>query len=142
MERVVLLMATSMVTKMAGSTTLAILATSVTELVALDKKKLCSYSTTVCTRTVVLIAPFIGKNYSLMCLIMMNLNLSIKIKGATAVIRQLIPQTTMAILSIIASLCMAFVTSPRTITKPTTKSSEIHDPNYDFAKFNVVKTAV
>lgn len=60
-ERVVLLMATSMTAKMAGSTTLSILATSVTELVTPEEKKLCSYSVTVCTRTVVLIAPFIGK---------------------------------------------------------------------------------
>lgn len=58
----ILLMVTSMTVKIAGSTTIAILATSVTELVTIEKKKLCSYSTTVCTRTVVLIAPFIGKN--------------------------------------------------------------------------------
>ena len=62
--------------------------------------------------------------------------------GATAVISQLIPQTTMAILSIIASLCTAFVTSPRTIPKPATKSSEIQDPNFVTTKFNEVKTAV
>ncbi|CAO1398262.1 unnamed protein product [Diamesa serratosioi] len=121
MERVILLMVTSMTAKMAGSTTLAILATSVSEFVTTEKKKLCSYSTTVCTRTVVMIAPFIG---------------------ATAVISQLIPQTTMAILSIIASLCMAFLTSPRTIQKPATISSEIHDTNFVMTKLGDVKTPV
>lgn len=62
--------------------------------------------------------------------------------GATAVISQLIPQTTMAILSIIASICTAFVTSPRTILKTIQKSSEIQDPNISMTKFNEVKTAV
>lgn len=132
-----------MTAKMAGSTTLAILATSVTELVTPDKKKICSYSTTVCTRTVVLIAPFIGKNYLVFFyLFLMFLNLLNKIIGATAVINQLIPQTTMAILSIIASLCTALVTSPRTILKPTTKTSEIQDPNFVMTKLNEIKTAV
>lgn len=57
-------------------------------------------------------------------------------------ISQLIPQTTMAILSIIASLCTALVTSPRTISKPATKSNEIQDPNFVMTQFNDVKTAV
>lgn len=55
-------------------------------------------------------------------------------------ISQLIPQTTMAILSIVASLCTAFVTSPRTILKPSTKSMESQDPNFVMNRFSYVST--
>lgn len=59
-ERMVIYMATSMVCKMSVSTSLSIFITSMSEIVTKDKRKICNYSGVTCSRTLVMIAPFIG----------------------------------------------------------------------------------
>ncbi|KAL7045755.1 hypothetical protein ACKWTF_002324 [Chironomus riparius] len=59
-ERMVLLMTTSMVSKIAISATLSILMTCTTEIVSPDKRRLCAYTSTIWTRIWLLSAPFVG----------------------------------------------------------------------------------
>ena len=59
-QRMVIYMATSMLEKMTVSTSLSIFITSNTEIVSKEKKKVCNYSGVTCSRTLVMIAPFIG----------------------------------------------------------------------------------
>lgn len=59
-EKLILLMVTSMASKIAISSTLAILMTCTTEIVSPDKRRLCGYTSTVWTRIWLLSAPFVG----------------------------------------------------------------------------------
>lgn len=59
-ERMVIFMATASLFKIAVSTSLAVFITSMVEIVAPDKRKICNYSGVSCSRTLVIIAPFIG----------------------------------------------------------------------------------
>lgn len=85
-----------MISKMAISSTLAMLTTCTTELVSPEKKKICAFSTIVWARCWLLTAPYIG---------------------ATIVFGQLIPQTSLASLSIIGGVLSILISSPRTIPK-------------------------
>ena len=90
-------MLTAMVSKVAISSTLAVLTTCTTELVCAEKKRICGFSTIVYARTWLLCAPFIG---------------------ATIVFGDLIPQTALSTLSIIGGILSMLITSPRTIQPP------------------------
>lgn len=94
--RVALLMCSAMVSKMAISSTLAMLTTCTTELVCDEKKKMCAFSTIVWARIWLLTAPFVG---------------------ATIVFGQLVPQTAFATLSIIGGLLTMCLSSARTLPK-------------------------
>lgn len=59
-QRMVIYMATAMIAKMSVSTSLSIFITSNAEIVPKEKKKMCNYSGVTCSRTLVMIAPFIG----------------------------------------------------------------------------------
>lgn len=59
-QRMIIYMATSMLNKMSVSTSLSIFITSTTEIVSKEKKKICNYSGLTCSRTLVMVAPFIG----------------------------------------------------------------------------------
>lgn len=87
-------MMSAMFSKIAISSTLAILTTCTTELVCAEKKKICGFSTIVYARTWLLCAPFIG---------------------ATIAFGQLVPQTAFATLAIIGGTLSTLITSPRTI---------------------------
>lgn len=87
-------MLSSMVEKAAISSTLAILTTCTVELVATEKRKICSFSTIVYARVFLLSAPFIG---------------------ATIEFGQLVPQTAFSTLTLIGGLLSMLISSPRTI---------------------------
>lgn len=112
--RVAVLMAISMVSKVAISSTLAMLTTCSTELVCDEKKKICAFSTVVWARIWLLTAPFVG---------------------ATVVFGNWVPQTAMATLSIIGGFLTMGITSPRTIPKtkrnnlPTELSADVWTVN-------------
>lgn len=59
-QRMMIYMATAMLEKMAVSTMLSLFITSMSEIVTKDKKKTCNYSGVTCSRTLVMVAPFIG----------------------------------------------------------------------------------
>lgn len=59
-QRMMIYMATSMLNKMTVSTSLSLFITSMTEIVSKEKKKICNYSGVTCSRTLVMVAPFIG----------------------------------------------------------------------------------
>lgn len=59
-ERMVIYMATAALFKVGVSTAIAIFITSMAEIVSPDKRKTCNYSGVTCSRTLVIIAPFIG----------------------------------------------------------------------------------
>lgn len=59
-ERMIIYMTAAMLFKIAISTSLAIFITSMSEIVSPDKRKICNYSGVTCSRTLVIIAPFIG----------------------------------------------------------------------------------
>ena len=59
-QRMIIYMATAMVEKITVSTTLSIFITSMSEIVTKEKKKNCNYSGVTCSRTLVMVAPFIG----------------------------------------------------------------------------------
>lgn len=90
-------MLSSMVEKAAISCTLAILTTCTTELVAAEKRKICSFSTIVYARIFLLTAPFIG---------------------ATIEFGQLVPQTAFSTLALIGGLLSLLISSPPTISHP------------------------
>lgn len=120
--RVALLMLSSMVSKAAISSTLAILTTCTTELVCPEKKKICGFSTIVYARTWLLCAPFIG---------------------ATIVFGQLIPQTALATLTIIGGILSTLISSPRTISPPVKHSNlpkEIYPEIYTIKNFDSLST--
>lgn len=89
-------MCSAMVSKIAISSTLAMLTTCTTELVCDEKKKICAFSTIVWARIWLLTAPFVG---------------------ATIIFGQLVPQTAFATLSIIGGLLTMLITSARTIPR-------------------------
>ncbi len=59
-ERMVIYMIAAMLFKIAISTSLAIFVTSMVEIVSPGKRKMCNHSGVTCSRTLVVIAPFIG----------------------------------------------------------------------------------
>lgn len=59
-QRMVIYMATAMIAKMTVSTSLSLFITSNSEIVSKENKKTCNYSGVTCSRTLVMIAPFIG----------------------------------------------------------------------------------
>lgn len=85
-----------MISKIAISSTLAILTTCTVELVSAEKRKMCSFSTICWARLCLLGAPFIG---------------------ATVVFGTLVPQTAFASLAIVGGVLTTFITSPRTIPR-------------------------
>jgi hypothetical protein len=89
-------MLTAMVTKVAISSTLAILTTCTVEIVVPAKRRMVAYSTIVWARIWLLTCPYIG---------------------ATTVFGQLVPQTAFAILSIIGALLTNLIATPRTHPK-------------------------
>lgn len=95
-------MLTAMVSKIAISSTLAMLTCSTTELVCAEKKKICAFSTIVWARLWLLTAPFVG---------------------ATIVFGDFIPQTAFASLAILGGLITTLISSPRTI--PNEKQSNL-----------------
>lgn len=58
--RMIFYMATAMLLKLTVSISLSIFITSTTEIVSIDKKKMVNHSAVTCSRTLVMIAPFIG----------------------------------------------------------------------------------
>lgn len=96
--RVALLMCSAMVSKIAISSTLAMLTTCTTELVCPEKKKICAFSTIVWARIWLLTAPFVG---------------------ATIIFGKLIPQTAMGSLAILGGLLTMLISSERTIPRRT-----------------------
>ena len=84
-------MAISMVSKVAISSTLAMLTTCTTDLVREEKKKICGFSTIVWARIWLLTAPFVG---------------------ATVVFGRWVPQTAMATMSIIGGLLTMAIREP------------------------------
>lgn len=99
-HRLILLMITSMTSKIAISTTLSILMTCTAEIVSPEKRRLCGYTSTIWTRIWLLSAPFVG---------------------ATSIYGQLVPQTFMSFLNIFGSIMTACIKTPRTIEKKSTK---------------------
>lgn len=89
-------MCTAMVSKMAISSTLAILTTCTIELVPPEKRRICAFSTIVWARFWLLWGPFIG---------------------VTIIFGQFVPQTAFASLAIVGGLITMLITSPRTIPK-------------------------
>lgn len=89
-------MVTAMISKIAISSTLAILTTCTVELVSAEKRKMCSFSTICWARLCLLGAPFIG---------------------ATVVFGTLVPQTAFASLAIVGGILTTLITSPRTIPR-------------------------
>lgn len=83
-------------TKIAISSTLAILTTCTTELVSADKKRMCAFSTIVWARIWLLCAPFIG---------------------ATSIFGQFVPQTALGVMSVIGGFITMLISSPRTLPK-------------------------
>lgn len=121
-HRVVLLMLCSMVSKIAISSTLAILTTCTTELVCPEKKKICGFSTIVFARMWLLCAPFIG---------------------ATIYYGQLIPQTSFSTLTIIGGILSTLISSSRTISPPVKHSNlpkEIYPEIYTIKNFDCITT--
>ena len=59
-EKMMIYMATAMLAKMTVSTSLSLFITSMSEIVTKEKRKICNYSGVTCSRTLVMIAPFIG----------------------------------------------------------------------------------
>ncbi|XP_070493858.1 organic cation transporter-like protein [Chironomus tepperi] len=96
-ERMVIYMATAMTATATVSTTLSIFITCTTEIVSKDKKRICNYSGVSTSRTLVMIAPFIG-----FC----------------GKFGQLVPQNIMVAMNIAMSvLIMICIRTPRTIPK-------------------------
>lgn len=85
-----------MISKIAISSTLAMLTTCTTELVCPEKKNICALSTIVWARIWLLTAPFVG---------------------ATIIFGRLIPQTAMGSLAILGGLLTMAISSDRTIPK-------------------------
>lgn len=94
-ERMVIYMATAMTAKATVSTSLSMFITCNTEIVSKEKKKICNYSGVTCSRTLVMIAPFIG-----FCVIF----------------GQLVPQNILVVMNIsISLLVMTCIDTPKTI---------------------------
>lgn len=91
-------------TKIAISSTLAILTTCTTELVSAEKKRMCAFSTIVWARIWLLTAPFIG---------------------ATSIFGQFIPQTALSTMSIVGGFVTMLISSPRTLPKNTKLQSNL-----------------
>lgn len=89
-------MCSAMVSKIAISSTLAMLTTCTTELVCPEKKNVCALSTIVWARIWLLTAPFVG---------------------ATIIFGKLIPQTAMGSLAILGGLLTMAISSNRTVPK-------------------------
>lgn len=101
--RMVIYMATAMAEKMTISTGLSLFITCNTEIVTKEKKKICNYSGVTCSRTLVMIAPFIG---------------------FTAKFGQLVPQQLMGVINIAISLMIIIgLQTPRSLPKPENKTN-------------------
>ncbi|KAL7017502.1 hypothetical protein ACKWTF_010401 [Chironomus riparius] len=95
MYRIVIYMITVVIAKATVSTSLAVFITCNPEIVTKDKKRLCNYSAMTCSRTLVMISPFIDY---------------------FAKYGQLIPQYIMAVMNItISLLIMTCIDTPRTV---------------------------
>lgn len=115
-------MLTSMISKTAISSTLAILTTCTNELVCPEKKKIAGFSTIVYARTWLLTAPFIG---------------------ATIEYHDLIPQTALCSMSIIGGFISMLISSPRTISpliKHSNLPKEIYPEIYTIKNFDSLPT--
>lgn len=100
MQRLILLMVTSMASKISISTTLSILMTCTTEIVSPEKRRLCGYTSTIWTRVCLLSAPFVG---------------------STSIFGQLVPQTFLACLNLVGSIFTSLIDTPQTIKKSSNK---------------------
>ncbi|CRL07715.1 CLUMA_CG020669, isoform A [Clunio marinus] len=98
-ERMMIYMATAMTAKMTVSTSLSIFITSMSEIVPKEKRKTCNYSGVTCSRTLVMIAPFIG---------------------FFVIYGQLVPQVITSVMNIFASLLVAIcIQTSRTLPHKT-----------------------
>lgn len=107
-------MVTSMASKIAISTLLSILITCTTEIVSPEKRRLCSYTSTIWTRIWLLSAPFVGATsvFGQLGRYFQNLKF-LKIYW----IHILVPQTALSLLNILAALITSVIDTPRTIEK-------------------------
>lgn len=138
-QRMMIYMATSMIAKMSVSTSLSIFITSTTEIVPKEMKKMCNHSGVTCSRTLVMIAPFIGY-----CVIYGQLSKDKIILLSIAILNclLLVPSTIMSGMNIAASILVATcISTPRTLPKETTfrpTESQFSDAciRNDLKKFN------
>lgn len=105
-------MTTSMASKIAISTTLAMLMTCTTEIVTAEKRRLCGYTITVWTRIWLLSAPFVGATSLIGRL--GKLTFLCKI-FETQILFPTVPQTVMSLLNILGSLVTALIDTPRSV---------------------------
>lgn len=103
-NRIILLMMSSMPSKMAVSSTLNIFGTCVTEIVTPEKKRLCAYFTIVYARVFLLLLPFIM---------------------STDIYGELAAQTFITGLNVVASLFTIMIATPRTLPKKQEKLNNI-----------------
>ncbi|KAG5671767.1 hypothetical protein PVAND_001945 [Polypedilum vanderplanki] len=104
-HRMMIYMFTSMTAKTTTSTSLSLFITCTTELVSKEKKKICNYSGVSCSRTLVMIAPFIGY---------------------FVIYGQLVPQNIMGTMNVVISLLiMTCIDTPRTIPKQQKNQSNL-----------------
>lgn len=98
-QRMVIYMTTAMIAKATVSTSLSMFITCMSEIVTKEKRKICNYSGVTCSRTLVMIAPFIG---------------------FTVIYGQLVPHNIMIVMNISISIIMIlFIRTPRTIPNTT-----------------------
>lgn len=127
-ERTVIFMAAAMLFKVAISTSVNMFITSMAEIVSPDKRKMCNHSGVTCSRTLVIIAPFIG--YFVVHGQFGNFACSmhaVLVEAHAFVDSFSVPQTIMCVMSICNSLLIAiFMKTPRTIpiSVSTTVSSD------------------
>lgn len=118
-QRMILLMVTSMASKIAISTTLSILMTCTTEIVSPEKRRLCGYTSTIWTRIWLLSAPFVGATS-----IFGQIGILITIQNKTFLYHILyfsVPQTFLALLNLVGSIATTFIQTPRTIENKPSK---------------------
>lgn len=114
-----LLMITSSASKIAISSLLAILMTCTTEIVTSEKRRLCSYTSTIWTRVWLLSAPFVGAT-SAFGQLGNNSIIDKKLSLHLLFNFLLVPQTVLALLNILAALITSVIDTPRTIEKQET----------------------
>jgi hypothetical protein len=109
-------MVTSMASKIAISSTLAILMTCTTEIVSPNKRKLCGYTSQVWTRVWLLSAPFVGATSVFGQLGMLPVYLLRRLQVKVSFI--LVPQTALSLLNILGSVITLFIDTPLSVQKP------------------------
>lgn len=137
LDKVVLLMATSMASKIAISTTLSILMTCTTEIVSLEKRRLCAYTSTIWTRVWLLTSPFVGATSIFgklgnnifndnLCLVGCESNIFFlsHILPFTHTQHTTVPQTFLAFLNILGASFTALIDTPRTIPRANETNKE------------------